>query len=144
MKWQLVAGISLVACAAALPAHAQDVVQGVEATEDDRITVTATRQPVAIDDAPATVSVIGAQQIADELATDIKDLVRYEPGVTVPRGPTRFGAALGVTGRGGNEGFIIRGIGGNRVLIQVDGVRVPDGFTFGAQSAGRGDYVDLG
>jgi hemoglobin/transferrin/lactoferrin receptor protein len=30
------------------------------------------------------------------------------------------------------------------VLIQVDGVRVPDGFEFGAQSAGRGDYVDLG
>ncbi|HWU95169.1 MAG TPA: TonB-dependent hemoglobin/transferrin/lactoferrin family receptor, partial [Sphingomonas sp.] len=45
--------------------------------------------------------------------------------------------------RAGNEGFIVRGIGGNRVLIQVDGVRVPDGFTFGAQSAGR-DYVDIG
>ncbi len=39
-------------------------------------------------------------------------------------------------GRAGNEGFAIRGIGGNRVLIQVDGVRVPDGFTFGAQAAG--------
>ena len=30
------------------------------------------------------------------------------------------------------------------MLIQVDGIRVPDGFTFGAQAAGRGDYVDLG
>lgn len=28
--------------------------------------------------------------------------------------------------------------------MQVDGVRVPDGFSFGAQAAGRGDYVDLG
>jgi outer membrane cobalamin receptor len=30
------------------------------------------------------------------------------------------------------------------VLIQVDGVRVPYGFSFGAQDAGRGDYVDIG
>ncbi|MBX3565808.1 MAG: TonB-dependent hemoglobin/transferrin/lactoferrin family receptor [Sphingomonas sp.] len=151
MKWQLVAGISLMACMATTPAFAQDVVQGADTqaeaeakTGDQTITVTATRQPVAVADAPATVTVIDEKRIADELATDIKDLVRYEPGVSVPRAPTRFGAALGVTGRAGNEGFIVRGIGGNRVLIQVDGVRVPDGFTFGAQAAGRGDYVDLG
>ena len=30
------------------------------------------------------------------------------------------------------------------MLIQVDGVRVPHGFSFGAQNVGRGDYVDLG
>lgn len=149
MKWQLVAGISLVACVAATPALAQDLVQGTQSgtetkADGETITVTATRQPVKVADAPATVTVIDEKKIADELATDIKDLVRYEPGVAVPRSPTRFGAALGVTGRAGNEGFIVRGIGGNRVLIQVDGVRVPDGFTFGAQAAGRGDYVDLG
>src|SRR3546814_1668717 len=72
------------------------------------------------------------------------DLVRFEPGGSVQRQPARFGAALGATGRAGNECFNIRGIGGNRVLIQVDGVRVPDGFSFGAQASGRGDYVDLG
>lgn len=140
---KLLAGAGIVALTAALPgaAQAQDMGSG---GETGQITVTATRIPVATQDAPATVSVIDDRQIADELATDIKDLVRFEPGVSVPRGPTRFGAALGVTGRAGNEGFIIRGIGGNRVLIQVDGVRVPDGFTFGAQAAGRGDYVDLG
>ncbi|MEN3745635.1 TonB-dependent hemoglobin/transferrin/lactoferrin family receptor [Sphingomonas sp. HF-S3] len=140
---KLLAGAGIVALTAALPgaAQAQDMAS---AGETGQITVTATRIPVATQDAPATVSVIDDRQIADELATDIKDLVRFEPGVSVPRGPTRFGAALGVTGRAGNEGFIIRGIGGNRVLIQVDGVRVPDGFTFGAQAAGRGDYVDLG
>ncbi|APG63519.1 TonB-dependent receptor [Sphingorhabdus lutea] len=116
------------------------------AYDDERgiITVTATRTEVSVEEAPATVSVIDEQQIADELATDIKDLVRFEPGVSVPRAPARFGAALGSTGRAGNEGFTIRGIGGNRVLIQVDGVRVPDGFSFGAQASGRGDYVDLG
>lgn len=135
----LVAGASLLALAAA-PAFAE------EADSDARetVTVTATRSPLATQDAPSTVSVIGEEQIADELVTDIKELVRFEPGVSVTRQPTRFGAALGTTGRAGNEGFNIRGMGGNRVLIQVDGVRVPDGFSFGAQGVGRGDYVDLG
>lgn len=149
MKRWVAMGISVLACAAAAPAFAQDGTQGAQAPDEEvvdprPITVTATRQPLATIDAPATVTVIDERRIADELATDIKDLVRFEPGVTVPRAPTRFGAALGVTGRAGNEGFVIRGIGGNRVLMQVDGVRVPDGFTFGAQAAGRGDYVDLG
>ncbi|APX65668.1 TonB-dependent hemoglobin/transferrin/lactoferrin family receptor [Sphingomonas sp. gentR] len=115
-----------------------------DATEQRDVVVTATRAPIKAQDAPVTVSVKNADEIADELATDIKDLVRFEPGISVRRAPTRFGAALGTTGRAGNEGFVVRGIGGNRVLIQVDGVRVPYGFSFGAQDVGRGDYVDLG
>src|SRR5690606_39026694 len=108
------------------------------------ITVSATRTPVQAIDAPATVSVITDEEIADQLATDIKDLVRFEPGVSVRRAPARFGAALGTTGRARNEDFTIRGIGGNRVLIQVDGIRSPQGFSFGAQDAGRGGYTDIG
>lgn len=115
-----------------------------EPGEQHDIVVTATRAPIQAKDAPVTVSVKDADDIADELATDIKDLVRFEPGISVRRAPTRFGAAMGTTGRAGNEGFVVRGIGGNRVLIQVDGVRVPYGFSFGAQDVGRGDYVDLG
>lgn len=115
-----------------------------DATEQRDVVVTATRIPIQVQDAPVTVSVKNADEIADELATDIKDLVRFEPGISVRRAPTRFGAAQGTTGRAGNEGFVVRGIGGNRVLIQVDGVRVPYGFSFGAQDVGRGDYVDLG
>jgi len=108
------------------------------------ITVTATRVPQNVNDVPTIVTVKSDEQIADELASDIRDLVRFEPGVSVRRAQSRFSAALGSTGRGGAEGFNIRGIEGNRVLIQVDGIRVPDGFSFGAQAAGRGDYVDIG
>ncbi len=115
-----------------------------DATEQRDVVVTATRIPIQVQDAPVTVSAKNADEMADELATDIKDLVRFEPGISVRRAPTRFGAAQGTTGRAGNEGFVVRGIGGNRVLIQVDGVRVPYGFSFGAQDVGRGDYVDLG
>ncbi|MEQ5789103.1 TonB-dependent hemoglobin/transferrin/lactoferrin family receptor [Erythrobacter sp. NFXS35] len=108
-----------------------------------RITVTATRTPVLQEEAPATITIITDEDIADQLATDIKDLVRFEPGVSVPRAPARFGAAFGATGRARNEGFTIRGIGGNRVLIQVDGIRAPQGFAFGPQDAGRGGFADV-
>lgn len=111
--------------------------------DDSTITVTATRTPIEIEDAPATVTVIDQERIADELATDVRDIVRFEPGVTVRRAPARFGAAFGTTGRAGSEDFNIRGIGGNRVLIQVDGIRSPQGFSFGAQEVGRGNATDV-
>ncbi|MCD1589870.1 TonB-dependent hemoglobin/transferrin/lactoferrin family receptor [Qipengyuania citrea] len=139
-------GSALAALAAACTpaaALAADEADEAAAENDEQIVVTATRIPLQIADAPATVTVIDDEQIADELATDIKDLVRYEPGVSVRRAPARFGAALGATGRARNEDFIIRGIGGNRVLIQVDGIRSPQGFSFGAQDAGRGGYTDV-
>lgn len=135
-------GLALVATAT--PVFAQDNDGDYWAARKSQIVVTATRTAVKVEDIPVTVTVKDAEQIADELVTDIRDLIRFEPGVSVQRQPARFGAALGATGRAGNDSFNIRGIGGNRVLIQVDGVRVPDGFSFGAQASGRGDYVDLG
>jgi hemoglobin/transferrin/lactoferrin receptor protein len=135
-------GFALAATAA--PAFAQDNDGEYWLARKNQIVVTATRTAVKAEDLPVTVSVKTDEQIADELVTDIRDLVRFEPGVSVQRQPARFGAALGSAGRAGNDSFNIRGIGGNRVLIQVDGVRVPDGFSFGAQASGRGDYVDLG
>ncbi len=113
------------------------------AVELDRVTVTATRSETRLQDAPVTASVISDQDIEDGLVKDIKDLVRFEPGVSVRSAPARFTAAGASTGRDGNAGFNIRGLEGNRVLILVDGVRVPDGYAFGAQNMGRGDYVDL-
>ncbi|WP_292041526.1 MULTISPECIES: TonB-dependent hemoglobin/transferrin/lactoferrin family receptor [unclassified Brevundimonas] len=107
------------------------------------ITVVGTRTERAVDDVPATISVISAEQIERLLVTDIKDLIKFEPGVSVPTAPARFSAAMSGQGRDGNSGFTIRGMGGNRVLIVQDGVRVPDGFAFGAQNVGRGGYNDL-
>ncbi|HEX7125471.1 MAG TPA: TonB-dependent receptor plug domain-containing protein [Thermodesulfobacteriota bacterium] len=95
------------------------------------VTVTATRTPRAVEETPGTVSVIGEEEIERELARDIEDLVRHEPGVMVRTDPNRYG----------NGGFNIRGIDGNRVAIQVDGVRVPDQLT-GTIPLTR-DYVDL-
>ncbi|MEG1452017.1 TonB-dependent hemoglobin/transferrin/lactoferrin family receptor [Brevundimonas sp.] len=136
-----VAGLALTAVAS--PALSSEVTDLDTPVVLSPISVVGTRTERAVDTVPASVSVITAETIENNLVTDIKDLIRFEPGVSVPTSPARFSAALSGAGRDGNSGFTIRGMGGNRVLIIQDGVRVPDGFAFGAQSVGRGGYNDL-
>jgi hemoglobin/transferrin/lactoferrin receptor protein len=143
LKLAALAAASTAALLASTAQAADSASTPVDANEVDKVTVTATRSEKPLSQAPATVSVISADEMEDGLVKDIKDLVRDEPGVAVRTAPARFTAAGASTGRDGNAGFNIRGLEGNRVLIVVDGVRVPDGFAFGAQSTGRGDYVDL-
>lgn len=102
------------------------------ATQFDTITVTATRSEQRLDAVPSTVTVHDEQQVDQQNVNDIRDLVRYEPGVSVGGTGNRFGLS----------GFSIRGIGGNRVLTQVDGVAIPDAFTFGPFLNAQRDYVD--
>lgn len=143
LKLAALAAASTAALLASSAQAADNVSASADVTEVDKVTVTATRSEKPVSKAPATVSVISSDEMEDGLVKDIKDLVRDEPGVAVRTAPARFTAAGSSTGRDGNAGFNIRGLEGNRVLIVVDGVRVPDGFAFGAQSTGRGDYVDL-
>ncbi len=71
----------------------------------EHVTVTATRTVTKLSDAPATVSVPTSDVIEERLAQDIKDLVRFEPGVAVRTSPSRFTAAGAATGRDGHSGF---------------------------------------
>ncbi len=103
------------------------------ATQFDTITVTATRSEQALDQVSNTVSVQTERDIDQKNIKDIKDLVRYEPGVSVGGSGSRFGLS----------GFTIRGISGNRILTQVDGVGVPDAFNFGPFLDARRNYIDL-
>jgi hemoglobin/transferrin/lactoferrin receptor protein len=107
------------------------------------VIVSGSRAERANEDVPATVTVISADEIEKKRTENIKDLVADEPAVTVKRQPARFSAAGSGGGRDGNAGFNIRGIDGNRVLIQLDGIRIPSAFIFGATNIGRGDYIDL-
>jgi len=87
----------------------------------ETVTVTAERTPVPIREATAKVSVIDDNQIREQLINDIRDLVKYEPGVYVDNDGSRLGL----------NGFNIRGIGGNRVLTRIDGVATTEQFDFG-------------
>ena len=107
------------------------------------VTVSATRSVRKIDDVPSSVSVITDATIQKEGSRNLKEAFRNELDVTVPVGPTRFGVGGAPTGRGGQEGVNIRGLGGNQVLMLVDGIRIPNGFTFGPFSTGRGEFLDI-
>ena len=45
--------------------------------DGNTITVTATQDPVEVEDAPAAVTVIDQEQIPEELAADVRDIVRF-------------------------------------------------------------------
>ena len=115
------------------PARAEASAAPDAARTFDRLQVTATRSERALSDVAATVDVIDRQRMDDLLVNDIQDLVRYEPGVSVTRSATRFG--LG--------GFRIRGLDGNRVRIQTDGIAMPTSFSIGAFSNANRDFTDV-
>ncbi|GAA0711855.1 TonB-dependent hemoglobin/transferrin/lactoferrin family receptor [Dokdonella soli] len=104
--------------------------------ELDRIVVTATLNERAQKDVASEVSVIDAAEIDQRQVQGIGDLVRYEPGVSAT------GSDVG-GGRFGTSGISIRGLGGNRVRIELDGIAIPDSFGIGSFSSAGRDVVDV-
>jgi hemoglobin/transferrin/lactoferrin receptor protein len=97
-----------------------------------QMTISATRTEQAVDSVPSTVSVHEHEELDRQNVNSIRELVRYEPGVSVGGAGTRSG----------NSGYNIRGIDGDRILTQVDGVEVPDNFFNGPYAKTRRNYVD--
>ncbi|RON30131.1 TonB-dependent receptor [Pseudomonas lini] len=97
-----------------------------------QVTISATRQEQDVASVPSTVTVHTREELDRNNVNSIKDLVRYEPGVSVG----------GAGQRSGLTGYNIRGIDGDRVLTQVDGVQVPDGFFNGPYAQTNRNYVD--
>jgi len=128
-------GLFLLAMLMFAPATAQDDdKQAEQASKLDTITVVAHRQPRKLSEVAGTVTVIGEDRLVRDMAMEPSDLVRYEPGVELDGGGTRFGFS----------GFRIRGIGGNRTSVIVDGVPVGDQFEIGSfADTGRG-LLELG
>ena len=124
----LLSGCPLLALAEPTPDPAADPRRAL-----DTIVVTANKVEDPIGDVAATVSAIDAAEIERQLARDIKDLVRYEPGVSVRNEVGRFGLS----------GFNIRGLGGNRVAVEIDGVPIADAFAIGSFSNATRSAVDI-
>ena len=90
------------------------------------VIVTATRLPRRSSEIAGTVTVLTDAEIRRQMANDLGDLTRYQPGINME-----------TAARGGNQGFVIRGIGGNRVLTVLDGVRSADIYNAGPSSYGK-------
>ena len=100
----------------------------------DQVVVVANKDERSIRDVAANVTVLSRGELNAELATSIGDAFRYVPGIDHEGAGTRFGT----------EGINIRGIGGNRVAILVDGVPLADQFDTGSFSNATRDFIDAG
>jgi hemoglobin/transferrin/lactoferrin receptor protein len=115
------------------PVFASDDAEAGDGTiELDPIVVVAGKAPRKMSDVAAQVTVISAESMQKSLTEDLDGLLKYEPGLEMETAGTRFGATS----------INIRGIGGNRVAIELDGIPVRDQFAIGAYSNGGRALVE--
>lgn len=110
-----------------------------EAVEDrgaaaifDAVTVVGGKVERRVGEIAGTATVIDRQELDRRQAQTLEDLVRYEPSISI----------VGAAGRFGSNGFRIRGVDGNRVAIEVDGVPVAEGFAVGSFADAGRDLVE--
>jgi hemoglobin/transferrin/lactoferrin receptor protein len=102
-------------------------------SSDDLETITVyARRLTPVSRVAATVTVIDQGRIEATLATDIRELVRYEPGISVRNDPFRFGL----------DTISVRGLGGNRVAVEIDGIPAAGGFAVGSYADSGRAFVD--
>ncbi|MGE8355835.1 MAG: TonB-dependent hemoglobin/transferrin/lactoferrin family receptor [Microvirgula sp.] len=101
--------------------------------ELDPVQVTTDRSRKKLSETAPNTTVISRDRLDASQAGNMADAIRYEPGVTVASDPNRRG----------NSGFTIRGIGGNRILMLIDGIRLPDAYLGGGTAISSRDYVDM-
>ena len=91
-----------------------------------------------------TKTVISSDDLERRGVTDMGGIVRYQPLISTPMAASGAGS---VWDGSGNTGYNIRGLEGNRVSLDVDGISLPDaapkpdGNTLNAFGTGR-DYFD--
>jgi hemoglobin/transferrin/lactoferrin receptor protein len=123
-------GAAFLVCSAS--AVAQD--EGLQIETIDQIVVVASKSERSIRDVAANVTVVSRDDIADNLATSTADVFRYSPGIDYEASGSRFGT----------EGINIRGVGGNRVAMLIDGVPLSDQFDIGSFSNATRDFINAG
>jgi len=126
--------VLVMACALWLPASESARAEvAAEATRLDQIVVVAKRMPEPLAQVASSVSLVDREQFEARLAVDAADLVRYVPGLRMDSEPNRFGS----------QGVSIRGLGGNRVRVEIDGVPLPEAFAVGQFAAAGRDFGEL-
>ncbi|HAU57727.1 MAG TPA: TonB-dependent hemoglobin/transferrin/lactoferrin family receptor [Comamonadaceae bacterium] len=139
----LTALVSL-ACLHMASAHAQSSApQGAHAALPE-VVVSGSRQEQAADDLPLSYDVINATTLSNQQSRTLREALQDLPNASVKRSPVRFavGGTTASAGRDGNVGINIRGLGGNRVLLMTDGVRMPRSYAFRTTTFDR-EYLSL-
>ncbi|TXH72172.1 MAG: TonB-dependent hemoglobin/transferrin/lactoferrin family receptor [Thiothrix sp.] len=97
----------------------------------DAVVVTASKSAQKIGDVDGSMMLIQDDTIEKNLVNSIDDLFEFTPASNVSGAGNR-----------GNSPINIRGITGNRVLVNVDGVRQPKNLNFGFLSSSR-HFIDV-
>jgi hemoglobin/transferrin/lactoferrin receptor protein len=87
----------------------------------DEVVVSATRTEQSKDDVSAAIESVSSEDIDAQLASDVKDALKYTPGVSA-QGSGRFGIS----------GFNVRGMEDSRIKVMVDDVQQPVPYNPGA------------
>ncbi len=127
------AALGAAGAGAAAEPPATDAALGRAPVVVESVTVVAARFEQPVREVAAAVGRIERLELERRQAQDLADALRAEPGVSVGRDAGRFGAGS----------IRIRGIDGNRVALQVDGVPVPDGFAIGSFSNAGRELVEV-
>jgi hemoglobin/transferrin/lactoferrin receptor protein len=106
-------------------------------SELEPIGVTATRSEKPVLETPGSSSIITANDMQDRGALNLVDAFKYEPGVSVPFDFSGADSLVPYLGTG-TKGINIRGMEGNRISINIDGVRQPQEFLTAGGMAGAG------
>ncbi|WP_455555889.1 TonB-dependent receptor domain-containing protein [Comamonas sp.] len=118
---------SLIAAAAisSLSAFAQQ-----QGTQLDVVTVTAGGYEQSVKDAPASISVITAEEIQKKSYTDVTDVLKNIPGVHIQGG-------------GVEQSVMIRGMSAEYTKFLVDGRPMQDNQAFGLNGSNAGNQVNF-
>ena len=100
----------------------------------DQIVVVANKAQRHRREIAANVTVLTRDDVNADLSLSLADSLRYTPGIDHEASGTRFGT----------EGVNIRGIGGNRVALLIDGIPLGDQFQIGNFSNATRDFIDSG
>lgn len=115
---------------AATEANAQSVGMNRDEAAPADIVVSATGYELNVQDAPATISVITADEIKQRSYTDITDVLMNVPGVHIQGG-------------GVEQSVMIRGMSADYTLFLIDGRRVQDNQAFGLNGQQAGTPINF-
>lgn len=102
------------------------------AKADEVILVTGKKPEQSLDEVAGSIAVATQEQLERQLVTDMNQLFKYDPSINI------------TGGSGEAQNFVVRGMGGDRILMIKDGMRMNEGY--GANGAndivGRG-FIDM-
>ncbi|MBL0710825.1 MAG: TonB-dependent hemoglobin/transferrin/lactoferrin family receptor [Colwellia sp.] len=107
-------------------AYAEELSNNLEDLEI--IVISASRTEKHLNDVAGSISVVSSEDLEKYVISDMNQLFKYDPSVVV------------TGGAGGAQNFTVRGMGGDRILMIKDGMRMNEGY--GAN--GSNDIVGRG